>query len=255
MKRVLASNWSSASQRPLVEQFVVHRLRLPPERHQRQQHQRGRHQGDLKIAPVQKPSHENRQSRAQHRRQHDEHRDQHRRHHIKMPRHAAHQTERRQQRRDQKQKRPRRQQRGLDEFPAEDGLRRDRQRQQKNRLAVAEQVGVADDEVAQQQQREEKREQREKQSLGEHRAEPWKFCDELHAVEKQLERHNKVTRNEKTDDAGQQPRLSAHGQQPPPTVQRVHAHEQPERGGHVWNFEWAKLSGTRENSRNFLCAQ
>ena len=53
-------------ERPLVEQFVVHRLRLPPERHQRQQRQRGRHQRDLKTAPVQKPPHDNRHRRAQH---------------------------------------------------------------------------------------------------------------------------------------------------------------------------------------------
>src|SRR5208282_1971248 len=139
-------------QRALVEQLVVNRLGLPPKRRHRQQNDGRPNHGDLKTAPVQKSPHPNRQNRAQHARQHDKQCDEHQRRQIEMPGHSAQQTKRREQRRNQKNKRPRRQHRGFDEFPVENGPGRNRQRQQKRRLPVAEQIGVADDEVAQQQQ-------------------------------------------------------------------------------------------------------
>ena len=158
-----------------------------------------------------------------------------------MPRHAAHQPERHQQRRDEKHERPRRQQGGLDEFPAEYGLFRHRQRQQEDRLTVAEQVGIADDEIAQQQQPEQKRKQHIHEPLRQHRAEAGKLGNEPHPVEEQLERQEQIAGEKERDETGEQPRLFAHGQQPPPTVKRVHAHEQPERGRRATGFELGKL--------------
>src|SRR2546423_11250912 len=87
-----------------------------------------------------------------------------------MPAHIVRQTVGRQQWRNQKQKSPRRQQRRFHELPTKDRLRRYRQRHQKNRLAVPEQVGVADDKVAEQQQHEQKSGQKKKQPLDQERA-------------------------------------------------------------------------------------
>ena len=143
-----------------------------------------------------------------------------------MPRHIAHQPEGDEQRRDEKQKRPRREDHGLDEFPVEDGLRGDRQRQEKRRFAITEKIGVADNQIAQQQQRKQKCEQGVKQAFRQHRAEAGKFGDELQSVIKQLKRQHEITDHERADDAGEQAGLFAHGEQPPPTVDGVHAQQQ-----------------------------
>src|ERR1019366_4361357 len=197
--------------------------------------------------------HPNCQNRAQHARQHDKQCDEHQRHRIEMPWHSAQQTKRREQRRNQKNKRPRRQHRGFDEFPAENGLGRNRQRQQKRRLPIAEQICVADDEVAQQQQREQKCEQHIHQPLRKHRTQAWKFRYESQPVIEQPERHDEITGQEQRDDAGKQPRLIASGQKPPPALKRVDAHEQPQRRGYRFGFRFGHRMKIAANvfERNF----
>ena len=79
--------------------------------------------------------------------------------------------------------------------------------------------------------REQKREQHIHQPLRKHRTQARKFRYESQPVIEQLERHDEITGQEQRDDAGKQPRLIAHGQEPPPALQRVDAHEQPQRRG------------------------
>ena len=119
-----------------------------------------------------------------------------------MPRHATHVSVSREQRRDQKQKRPRRQQRGLDELPLEDRARAHRLRQQKGGLPVAKEIGIADHQVAQQQQDEQKGEQQEHQPLGQRGAESREARNETTQPEPRSHEntHRKTRRPHSADD-------------------------------------------------------
>jgi len=77
-------------QRALVQQVVVHGVRLPPERDEGQKHHGEQQQDDLKTFPVEVPADADGQRRAEHAGQDDEQPDEQHRQRIKM--HGASRT-------------------------------------------------------------------------------------------------------------------------------------------------------------------
>jgi hypothetical protein len=73
---------------------------------------------------------------------------------------------------------------------------------------------------------EQKGEQRVEQAFRKHCAEARKFGDKLHPMIKQLKRQHEVTDHERADNAGEQPRLLPHGQQPAPGMDGVRPQQQ-----------------------------
>src|SRR5262249_51228450 len=104
------------------EHLVSRGLRLPPESCNCQQRDGTGYQCDLKTSPIQIPREIDCKPGSNHTRQYDKHRSQCDCDKIKMPRHMSGEPEGRQQWRDQKKKCPGSQQRGFNEFPAENGM-------------------------------------------------------------------------------------------------------------------------------------
>lgn len=209
-----------------LQKVVGRGLRLPPGTGQDRQQPQADEGSDLKTAPVQIAGELNREPGTGDSRQGDEKRDQDQGDDVEMPRDTARQPKRSQQRSDQEQKRPRGKQRRFDEFPAKNGLRRNRHRQQKVGFTIAEKVCVTDNQVTQEEQCKQKCEEDVEQSLSQHSSQAGKRRDELEALEKQAERQNEVTGEKKQNDRGEQARLVADGFKPPPMLQPVDLQQQ-----------------------------
>ena len=145
-----------------------------------------------------------------------------------MPRRSARQSVSRQERRNQENKSPRCQEGGFNKFPTINGLERDGQADQKAGFPIAEKTGITDNQIAEDQQDEQKDKEQKKEPFGQERAQGGKVIEKPQAMVEKHKRNAQVSHHEQSDGQCQGRRSRVDGFEPPPALQGIDPHQQPQ---------------------------